>query len=228
MPAAPSASPVGRVEQQHVGGVVGGRVAQRGVAADDREGVARGPVVRLVEAGAQHRPARGHQVRGGGAAGELGQHQARGDRRGERDAHPRAAGGGVHGQRREPRPRGGRHEGGRLARELQQHAGDPLRPGQALGGRDGPAQRDPVPDHDDHRVDLLQDGADLVGHRGRQRPVLGPAGEPAERGDLARSERRVPHEEHVRGRVEKGVEAGRRAWVHGWHQPTTPLSMAAV
>ena len=51
--------------------------------------------------------------------------------------------------------------------ELQQHAGDPLRPGQALGGRDGPAQRDPVPDHDDHRVDLLQDGADLVGHRGR-------------------------------------------------------------
>ena len=44
---------------------------------------------------------------------------------------------------------------------------DPLGPRQALGGRDGAAQRDPVPDHDDHRVDLLEDGADLVGHRGR-------------------------------------------------------------
>ena len=77
-----------RVEQQQVGRVVAGDVVHRRVVVHDREGVPGRPAVRLVEAGAQHRPARGSSGARAGAAGELGQHQARGDRRGERRASP--------------------------------------------------------------------------------------------------------------------------------------------
>ena len=188
----------------------------RRVDVDDRERVARRPPVRLVQAGAEHRPAGAMRCAGRRTPGELGHHQPGARTGSANSAITRAPPPGVDLQGRSaaarpataPAPAAGRRAPGARRRPggSPAGAGRPRRRGAGRPGR--PSRRRPRPAGRPRRRSRCRGGT-VLGQGG-----VGPRARRTVRaGDVVRGHPRVPDDEDGLGVREEPVEAP--GWLRG-------------